>query len=116
MKTRNLKKKRQGKLINVKKWFTKKKINLVNSRIEARGNGEVWKVVNTILKPKETENKMQVVAEGELTTDEQKIANEFNSFYIKKVERLSDGIDKSLAINPTKLLAEEGRANHVKKS
>ena len=93
----------------------KEKTDLVNQRVKARGNKEVWKVVNNITKPTEAENKMNIMAGGVLTTDEQKIANEFNNFYIKKVRDLSEGIDKELAINPTKLLQEEQRAKNVKK-
>ena len=50
----------------------KEKTDLVNQRVKARGNKEVWKVVNNITKPTEAENKMNIMAGGVLTTDEQK--------------------------------------------
>ena len=98
-----------------RKMVYREKIEKVNARIIARGKKEVWKVTNNYLQPAEVEEKMEVIADGVLTSDEQKIANEFVNYYIKKVTDLSDGIDKKLAINPTKLLQEEQRAKNIKK-
>ena len=109
-------KKEYTKLRNkCRKMIYKEKIEMVNARIKARGNKEVWKVANHYLKPAEAEEKIEVLVDGEISSDEQNIANEFNNYYIKKVKDLSDGIDKTLSINPTTLLEEEQRARNIKK-
>ena len=90
-----------------KRMIHKEQMNVINKRIKENGIKEAWKVVNNTTKPKEEESKMQIIVRGKTTTDDQEIANAFNAFYIDKVQKLSDGIDKQKAVNPTVKLKEE---------
>ena len=98
-----------------KRMIHKEQMDVINKRIKENGIKEAWKVVNNTTKPKEEESKMQINVGGKTTTDDQEIANAFNAFYIDKVQKLSDGIDKQKAVNPTVKLKEEKRDDGVPK-
>ena len=98
-----------------KRMIHKEQMEVINKRIRENGVKEAWKVVNNTTKPKEEESKMQINVEGRMTSDDQEIANAFNAFYIDKVQKLSDGIDKQKAVHPTAYLEEENRDANVPK-
>jgi len=65
----------------------------------AKNEGETWKVVNEIIKPR-SDNTITINGpEGEIS-DEQDVADTFNTFFIKKVADLKDKIDPNLRRDP----------------
>ena len=77
-----------------------------NKRIREKGRTEIWNIANELTKPPRDEETIKVKIEGTLTEDEEKVANGINEFFIQKVKKLSEGIDRSKAILPTQKLQE----------
>ena len=87
--------------------------NLVNQKIRketithnenrvknANNEGEIWKIVTEVIKPKK-ENEWTIQKENGLpTSDHQEVADIFNVFFIKKVEDLKANIDKDFVMDP----------------
>ena len=62
---------------------------------------EIWKIVNEIRKPKKAGDKLTIKVNDILIDDEDGVATEFNNYFIEKVGKLTEKIDKSLAVDPT---------------
>ena len=98
----------------------KKLRNLVNCRIrketilhneqrvnKANSEGEVWKVVNEVIKPKK-ENEWSIKKDDNtITSNHEEISNIFNTFFVKKVEDLKSNIDKDFVSDPLEILNAE---------
>ena len=70
---------------------------------EAKNEGETWKVVNEIIKPK-SESKIVInTIQGE-TSDEKTIAEMFNAFFVEKIRKLKESIDSNLVKDPLERL------------
>jgi hypothetical protein len=73
---------------------------------KAKGEDEIWKVINEVTKPRS--EKVWMLKEGEKEiTDEKEIAEIFNEFFIKKIEDLKEKIDKTQMKDPTRKLEEK---------
>ena len=79
--------------------------NATSNMMEGKyGKKNIWKVVNTIISPKTNEKiKLKIDGQGVLTNDKQ-IADEFNSFFVRKIENLRNNIDPSLKQDPLRIL------------
>ena len=93
----------------------KENVDYNNNRIdEAKNEGELWKVAKEVLNPrKETEMKM-VDENGTEMTDEQEIAESFNSFFTDKIEKLKKNIEPSMIEDPLTRLKEKMKGNTQK--
>ena len=82
-------------------------INRNGERIAgAKNEGETWKVVNEIIKPR-LDNKITINGpEGEIS-EEQEVADTFNTFFIKKVADLKDKIDHNLLRDPLEKIRQK---------
>ena len=65
----------------------------------AKSEGETWKIINEIIKPKSGSDIVINGTDGEIS-DNQGVANAFNTFFIKKVEALKEKIDPELIKDP----------------
>ena len=66
---------------------------------KANNEGEMWRIVNEIVKPK-TDNPFVINSpEGPITEDDV-IANTFNKFFVDKIESLKEKIDPSTTSDP----------------
>ena len=93
----------------------KEKMNWFNNRLREQGQQEVWKIANEITKPRKKEEKIKVKVDDILTDNEMEVANGMNNFFITKVQKLSDGIDKTKAIPPTQKMHEHKRGKQITK-
>ena len=57
-------------------------------------------------------NNWRLNINNEISTDEQKIANEFYNFFITKINKLKDGINKDKCIDPLSKLSKKMKSNH----
>ena len=73
---------------------------------EAKNEGETWKVINEIIKPKSTVTITISTPEGELT-DEREIATAFNEYFVDKISKLKENIDHSIVENPLRRIEEK---------
>ena len=67
----------------------------------AKNEGEVWKIVNEIIKPKSSPHIVLSTNDGEVT-DDLEIANKFNEYFIQKIEDLSVLIETLNPASPAK--------------
>ena len=90
----------------------KENIDYNNNRIEeAKNEGELWKVAKEVLNPRR-ETEMKIIKEdGTETTDEQEIAESFNTFFTDKIEQLKRNIDPSMVEDPNVRLREKMKGN-----
>ena len=72
----------------------------------AKNEGETWKVVNEIIKPKSNVTIVITGPEGEIT-DEQEVADAFNSFFVKKISDLKEKIDPNLIKDPLEKIRDK---------
>jgi hypothetical protein len=80
--------------------ITKEKIGENRRRMdEANNENEFWKIVNDISKPN-NEQSWKLVNDKGSTTDEAEIAEELNNFFVEKISKLKDSIDKTLIDEP----------------
>ena len=78
----------------------KDNINLNNERVKnAADENEVWKVVKDVTKQN---NPTSIVLEenGKIIDNEEEVANVFNDFFVQKIQKLHDNIDKNLVEDP----------------
>ena len=66
---------------------------------KAENEGETWRVVNEILKPRVPTVITITTPEGE-TSNEEKVAETFNKFFVEKINTLKSNIDPSLIKDP----------------
>ena len=66
----------------------------------------MWKTVSNIIRPK-SNKKLMLSVGGEELTDEKEIADTFGKFFVDKVKRLRENIDKSYICDPTSKLREK---------
>ena len=66
---------------------------------EAKNEGEVWKVVNEIIKPK-SDHKIVLTSDQGDVTEDMEVATRFNEFFVKQIETLKEKIDPSLINDP----------------
>ena len=82
----------------------KETIDFNNNRIDnAENENEVWNVAKDIINPKK-ENSWSMKIENEIIEDHQQIADEFNNFFVKKIEDLKANIDKDNVTDPLESL------------
>ena len=72
----------------------------------ARREDEVWKVLNEVTKPKE-DKQWTLLEGGKEVENEEKIAEIFNDYFIRKIEDLKDNIDSTQIKDPTEKLKEK---------
>ena len=80
-----------------------KQSNMIRDFQETKGHKEMWAEVNKVLNPKpmkEEQIKIKLDKNSEPIHDEKQLANEFNKFFVKKVEGLLEGIDKEMYEDP----------------
>ena len=65
----------------------------------AKNEGEVWRVVNDIVKPKSSVEIIITGPDGEVC-DEQVVADIFNTYFVKKIEDLKEKIDPNQKKDP----------------
>jgi hypothetical protein len=65
---------------------------------------EVWKTVNSIIKPKKNNKTLSVQVGEKLIEEPVKVADELNNFFKEKIEKLVNKIDKSQLENPLQKL------------
>ena len=71
-----------------------------NNRIDdAKDENEVWKIAKDIINPMK-ENNLSMNINGSLSNDPEEIANNFNSFFVKKIEDLKENIDPNMKEDP----------------
>lgn len=68
---------------------------------KAKNEGETWRVVNDIIKPRSSNPITLKTADGELT-EEAEVADRFNKFFVKKISDLKQAIDPCSIKDPTK--------------
>ena len=72
---------------------------------EAKNEGETWRVVNEIIKPK-SESTIVINVNDEETSDEHKVADAFNTFFVEKICILKESVDPNLVKDPLERLKE----------
>lgn len=98
----------------VRRMIYQEQMQAMTNHIQESGRKQVWRIVNNMTKPQAESGKLKIEIEGEETEDEKKIADSFNNFFLEKVDKLDQRIDRTQAINPTEKLAEAKRAKDVK--
>ena len=73
---------------------------------EAKNEGETWKVVNDIIRPK-SETKITISTPVGDVSDEQEVANSFNRFFVDKIELLKENIDPDYVKDPLEKIKEK---------
>ena len=73
---------------------------------EANSEGEFWKIVNDISKPK-TETIWKLETDSEIITDNKKVADELNHFFVDKIANLKESIDSNLIEEPLDKLRQK---------
>ena len=66
---------------------------------EAKNEGEVWKVVNNIMKPQSNE-KIILNSTNRKITEDTEVATKFNKYFVDKIENLKSQIDPNLITDP----------------
>ena len=89
-------------------------MNMNADRIaKAKNEGETWRVVNDIIKPKNsTPITIRTVA-GDVT-DEAKVAESFNKFFVEKISNLKASIDPSYVKDPLSKIEEKVKHKNLK--
>ena len=59
---------------------------------DAKNEGETWKIVNDIIRPK-SEAKIVISTPDGDVSDDQEVAENFNRFFVDKIEKLKENID-----------------------
>ena len=55
---------------------------------------DIWNCINIVLKPETSaKNKLKIEINDQTIEDPQILANEFNNFFVEKVQKLSTGMD-----------------------
>ena len=80
---------------------------------KAKNEGETWRVVNDIIKPRSSNPITLKTADGELT-EEAEVADRFNKFFVKKISDLKQAIDPCSIKDPTEKLEEKMKHKNLK--
>ena len=72
---------------------------------EAKNEGETWRIVNDIVKPKSSIIIIITGPDGDIS-DEQEVADAFNTFFVKKIEDLKAKIDPNQKNDPLEKVKE----------
>ena len=92
----------------------KENIDHNNNRVkEANSESEIWKIVNEVNKPK-NENEWNMSINGKVESDEQKIAEAFNDYFVNKIVKLKDNIEQSDVVDPLDKLKTKMEGNTCK--
>ena len=78
----------------------------------AKNEGEVWKVVNEIIKPKSSPHIVLTTKEGEMT-DDLEVAGRFNEYFVQKIEDLKEKIDQTHIKNPLTKIQEKTKHKNL---
>ena len=73
---------------------------------EAKNEGETWRVVNEIIKPKSVNNIIINTQEGE-SSDEQSVAETLNKFFVEKIRKLKETVDQNLVRDPLERIRDK---------
>ena len=79
----------------------------------AKNEGETWRIINEIIKPKSDHTTTINGPNGEVS-NEQEVADMFNAFFVKKVEDLKDKIDPNLVQDPLVKVREKVKNKNLK--
>ena len=79
---------------------------------KAKNEGETWKIVNDLVKPKSHVKIVLTKPNGE-TSDEQEVADIFNTFFVKKISNLKEKIDPELIKDPLEKLKEKMKSKNL---
>ena len=83
-------------------------------RIERAGNeGETWRIINDIIKPRSSASLTVRTPEGEIS-DEEEIAEVFNQFFVNKINTLKANIDKSDQADPLEKIKNKVKDMNLK--
>ena len=83
-------------------------------RIEKAGNeGETWKIINEIIKPRSSARLIVTTPEGE-ASDEEEVAVLFNQFFVNKINTLKANIDKSNVKDPLEKIKNKVKDMNLK--
>ena len=92
----------------------KDSLNHNQDRIDnAKNEKEIWNIVNDVTNPRK-EVKWKLKTESGTETDQQKIADTFNSFFIEKIESLKKNIDQNLKEDPLEKLKMKFKDKNLK--
>ena len=85
-----------------------------SDRIDKADNeGETWKVVNEIIKPRTPNNITIRTPKGDVT-EEKEVAAIFNSFFVKKINSLKSNIDPSHIKDPLERISAKVKDKNLK--
>ena len=79
----------------------------------AKNEGETWRVVNEIIKPRSNIAIIINGTDGEIS-DEQEVANAFNGFFISKIDTLKENIDPNQVRDPLEKIKEKMKNKNLK--
>ena len=83
-------------------------------RIEkANDENEIWKVVNDIIAPN-SETSWKLNEAGKILEDEKEIAEVFNEYFVEKIEKLKENIDKRYVEEPLEKLKKKMENKNLK--
>ena len=89
-------------------------IDYNNKRIiKAENESELWKITKEVTNPRK-ENEWKIKIKEEIISDEMIIANAFNDFFVTKIQKLKDSIDKDYIEDPLKKVRTKMKPNNSK--
>jgi len=74
-------------------------------RITTGNPSEIWRGIRDLMNPRRT-GSVKLIVDGTEEKDEKKVANIFNTFFIRKVQKLREDIDDGLKEDPTRRLRQ----------
>ena len=80
---------------------------------EAKNENEFWRIINDIAKPN-NEPKWKLDSENGPITEDAKVAEELNNFFVNKIDKLKNSIDKSLIEDPLIKLKDKMENRNLK--
>ena len=79
---------------------------------KAENEGETWRIINKIIKPKSEEKIVINTPDGELSS-EAEVAEAFNKFFVNKIEGLKEKIDPSYIKDPLDKIREKAKNKNL---
>ena len=79
----------------------------------AKNENEIWKIVKDITNPK-NENKLKLTENNEEISDEGKVADTFNNFFVEKINKLKENIDSRYIEDPLQRLKKKMEGRNIK--
>ena len=90
-------------------------LNMNADRIaKAKNEGETWRVVNDIIKPKNSAPITIRTSADEDITDETEVAEAFNKFFVDKISNLKANIDPNYVKDPLSKIEEKVKHKNLK--